>query len=116
MTGEVLWRWSIFGDLKKRGGFLGTPPILVGTNILIATYAGEILLIDSKTGDQKRKFSTGVNLRTQPIAGDGWIYVGATNGKVLGIRTGDATITGRPMLGKKCGAYKFLMVWYKRSF
>ena len=100
LTGEVLWKRSIFGDLKKTGGFLGTPPILVGTNILIATYAGDILLIDSKTGDQKRKFSTGENIRTQPIAVDGWIYVGTTNGKVLGIRTGDATITGWPMLGK----------------
>ena len=100
MTGEVLWRRAIFGDLKKTGGFLGTPPILVGENILIATYAGDILLIDSKTGDQKRKFSTGENIRTQPVAVDGWIYVGTTNGKVLGIRTGDSSITGWPMLGK----------------
>ena len=100
MNGKVIWKKSIVGDLKKTGGFLGTPPILVGKNILIATYAGEILLIDSKTGNQKRKFSTGQNIRTQPIAADGWIYVGTSNGTIIGINTGDKTITGWPMLGK----------------
>jgi len=99
-NGDVVWKKSILGDLKKTGGFLGTPPILVGKNILIATYAGDILLIDSKTGHQKRKFSTGENIRTQPIAMDGWIYVGTTNGKIIGIKTGDNSITGWPMLGK----------------
>jgi len=99
-NGDVIWKKGILGDLKKTGGFLGTPPILVGKNILIATYAGDILLIDSKTGHQKRKFSTGENIRTQPIAVDGWIYVGTTNGKVIGIKTDDDTITGWPMLGK----------------
>ena len=100
MCVDVVWKRSILGDLKKTGGFLGTPPILVGKNILIATYAGDILLIDSKTGHQKRKFSTGENIRTQPIAMDGWIYVGTTNGKIIGIKTGDNSITGWPMLGK----------------
>jgi outer membrane protein assembly factor BamB len=100
LNGDVRWKRSIFGDLKKTGGFLGTPPILVGSNILIATYSGDILIIDSKTGDQVRKISTGENIRTQPVAMDGWIYIGTSNGKVIGIDTGDATITGWPMLGK----------------
>lgn len=99
-TGEARWKTGINGDLKQVGGFLATPPIRVGSCILIATYHGDILLIDAKTGKQVRKFSTGENLRTQPVAMNGWIYVGTTNGKLVAINTKDASISDWPMLGR----------------
>lgn len=100
ITGAMKWTVSLQGDLKTIGGFLGTPPIRVGNDVLIATYLGDILLIDADTGRQKKKYSTGENIRTSPVAMDGWIYVGTANGKVIAINTQQTWITGWPMLGK----------------
>ncbi|OFZ08728.1 MAG: hypothetical protein A3D92_20850 [Bacteroidetes bacterium RIFCSPHIGHO2_02_FULL_44_7] len=103
ISGTMKWTVGLQGDLKTIGGFLGTPPIRVGNDILIATYLGNILLIDAETGQQKKKYSTGENIRTSPVAMDGWIYVGTANGKVIAINTNQTWITGWPMLGKNPG-------------
>ena len=102
-SGDVRWKMKISGNLNKVGGFLATPPIRVGSSILVATYLGEILIIDAETGLTVQRITTGENIRTQPVAMDGWIYVGTANGKILAINTGDVTITGWPMLGKNAG-------------
>ena len=98
--GKSNWKIGLKVNLDSEGGFIGTPPILVGSNILISTYEGEILLINAKTGKVNRTFSTGENIRSQPIANKGWSYVGTVNGKLIAINTEDSSITGWPMLGK----------------
>jgi outer membrane protein assembly factor BamB len=99
-NGSLKWKIGLGEDVKRIGGFLGTAPIKVGKHILVATYNGDLLLIDSLTGETVKKFSTNQTIRTAPIAMNGWIYVGTTNGKIIGINTQDGHITGWPMLGK----------------
>ena len=38
-------------------------------------------------------------MRSQPVAVDGWIYVGTEDGRLVAIDTKDASLTGWPMWG-----------------
>lgn len=98
-NGETKWRMSLSGDLKKVGGFMGTPPLTVGGSIIIATYTGDILIINLETGKVSKKYETGQNIRYQPIVEKGWIYVTTTNGKLIAINTKNKKLDGWPMWG-----------------
>ncbi len=98
-TGEICWEMDLDGDLKKKGGFMGTPPIVAGNRILIATITGDIILIDPVSGSEVERFSTGEPIRSQPVVNEGWIYAATQTGKIVAINTNDAAITGWPMWG-----------------
>lgn len=93
-NGEVVWRSKIDGDLKKSGGFLGAPPVSVRGYIIVATYEGEIKLINAESGKTEHTYTINGNLRYQPIVYDGWIYVTTTNGKLVAINTWNPNLTG----------------------
>ncbi len=97
--GTTDWKIKLSGDLEKEGGFMGTPPLNVGEKIIIATYTGNILIIDSKSGDVEKKYETNEPIRYQPVVQDGWIYVTTGNGKLIAINTNDKELTGWPMWG-----------------
>ncbi|MBN4077598.1 PQQ-binding-like beta-propeller repeat protein, partial [bacterium AH-315-C20] len=88
-SGEAKWKIGIKGDSKTQGGFMGTPPIKVGDCILIATYNGDLVLYTSIDGKEKKRWSTGEHIRSQPIAENGWIYASTTTGKIVAINTKD---------------------------
>ena len=46
-----------------------------------------------------RKHAIGAPVRSQPVAVDGWIYVGTEDGRLVAIDTKDASLTGWPMWG-----------------
>jgi len=93
------WKIKLKGDLKAEGGFMGTPPIIAGNKIVIASYNGEIQLFEPKTGKLSKKYKINDNIRYQPIAQNGWIYVTTTSGKLIAINTKDEKLTGWPMWG-----------------
>ncbi len=93
-SGKVVWKQKISGDMKKYGGFMGTPPLAVSNYIIIATYNGEVFISDSKTGKQIKKFDIKEPIRYQPVVADGWIYVTSTQGKLHAINTKNKKITG----------------------
>jgi len=97
--GKESWKLKIHGDLKTEGGFMGTPPIIAGNNIILASFNGEITVHDPQSGKVSKKIELKENIRYQPVAQDGWIYVTTTNGKLVAIDTGDKNITGWPMWG-----------------
>jgi len=93
-TGKKQWESQLTCDLKKLGGRLGTAPVMVGGELILATIAGEILRINPKDGSVIEKYETKAQLRVQPIVMDGRIYVGTTDGRVICVDTGNKKLTG----------------------
>jgi len=97
--GKREWSSKLSGDMHTVGGFLGTPPLAVGGKIIVATYNGEIQIMDAESGKIETSYKTGENIRYQPVVQDGWIYVTTTSGKMIAINTGNPSLTGWPMWG-----------------
>jgi len=93
-TGEEQWRIPLDGDIRQAGGFMGTPPVSAGGFIVIATYTGDILVIDAKSGELEEKYSTGQPIRYQPIVAEGWIYATSTQGTLIAINTKNKKLDG----------------------
>ena len=98
-SGTLKWKYALGGELKKQGGFMGTPPVYANGYLIIATLSGEVLLMDAKEGTVIRKFVVKDPIRYQPIAEKGWIYVTTVNSKLYAINTGNPAITGWNMWG-----------------
>ncbi|MBC7875448.1 MAG: PQQ-binding-like beta-propeller repeat protein [Ferruginibacter sp.] len=98
-SGVVKWKHALEGDLKKQGGFMGTPPVYANGYIIIATLSGEVLIMDAKVGKIIKKYLIKDPVRYQPIAEKGWIYVTTVNSKLYAINTGNPAITGWNMWG-----------------
>jgi Ca-activated chloride channel homolog len=98
-AGVVKWKYSLDGDLKKQGGFMGTPPVYVNGFIVIATLSGEVCVMDAADGKLLNKYVIKDPVRYQPIVEKGWIYVTTVNSKLYGIDTGNPKLTGWNMWG-----------------
>jgi outer membrane protein assembly factor BamB len=98
-NGARLWAVKLDGDVVKDGGFLGTAPAAAGDRVLIATLKGEVLELVPASGKVARRHAVGAPVRSQPVAVDGWIYVGTEDGRLVAIDTKDASLTGWPMWG-----------------
>lgn len=99
MEGKTIWKYKLDGDIKKEGGFMGTPPIYANGNIIVATFTGEVLIIDESKGTVTKKYKINDPVRYQPVVDNGWIYVTTINSKLYAINTGDPAITGWNMWG-----------------
>jgi outer membrane protein assembly factor BamB len=93
-TGNIRWRFKLEGDLKKEGGFLGSPPATAGGRIFLATLKGEVLQSDPATGAIEKKYAVGSPVRSQPVIEGGRIYVGTQDGRIVCFDTGDSKFTG----------------------
>jgi outer membrane protein assembly factor BamB len=93
-NGQERWRHKVKGDLHKEGGHLATPPALAGGKIVLATVAGEVLILDPDKGTVYQSYKVGAPIRSQPAIVDGRIYVGTQNGRLVCIDTGDPGLTG----------------------
>lgn len=98
-TGKKIWSIKLEGDMLKEGGFMGTPPLEVGGYIVMATYTGDVLVIDAELGKIIRKYSVDDPVRYQPVVQDGWIYITTINSKLYAINTGMTELSGWPMWG-----------------
>jgi outer membrane protein assembly factor BamB len=98
-TGKELWKHSINGDLAGAGGALATAPAAAGGNVFVATLDGRVLQLDPSSGKIARTYEIGAPVRSQPLIQDGWLYVGTDDGKLVGIDTTDASLTGWPQWG-----------------
>ena len=101
--GKKIWSLKIEGDMVSSGGFLATPPILAGSSLVIATYGGEVQVIDPGTGVITDRYRTGEHIRYQPVVSEGWVYVSTTTGKLIGFNTNNVKLTGWPMWGANAG-------------
>lgn len=93
-NGQERWRYKVKGDLHKQGGHLAAPPAVAGGKIVLATLAGEVLLLDPEKGTVTHTYNVGAPIRSQPAIVEGRIYVGTQNGRLVCIDTGDPSLTG----------------------
>ena len=93
-SGEVIWTKPLKGDLTKSGGHLATPPLAVNGRLIIATLEGEVIVSKEKTGEEIMRFSTGEQIRYQPVVDQGKIYVTTMKGKMFCFETKDKKLTG----------------------
>jgi hypothetical protein len=52
--------------------------------------------VNPATGAVDRRLQVGAPIRSQPAVEGGWIYVGTASGQLVGLRTGDPSLTGWP--------------------
>ena len=97
-NGDLKWKHTLDGDMKNAGGFMGTPPIYANGYIIVATYSGDVLIVDEK-GKLLNKYEIKNPIRYQPVVDKGWIYVTTANGRLYAINTGNPAITGWSMWG-----------------
>jgi hypothetical protein len=95
-TGEDRWTVRLPGDLRRLGGVLAPPPAAAGDQVVVATLTGNVLVIDSSNGEVARRLEVGAPVRSQPIIDRGWVYVGTADGQLVGLDTGDPTLSGWP--------------------
>lgn len=93
-TGETRWVHRIDGDIASSGGFLAAPPAVAGGRLVIATLAGQVKVLDPASGAVQRTFDLQAPIRSQPVVHEGWIYVGTEDGRLIGVDSGDPTLTG----------------------
>ena len=98
-SGNTIWKHALSGDMKNEGGFMGTPPVYANGHIIVATFTGDVLIMDEKKGDIIKKYEIKDPVRYQPVVDKGWIYVTTVNGKMHAINTGNPAITGWNMWG-----------------
>lgn len=98
-SGKVVWKAKLDGDMKKSGGFLGTPPVMVGGYAVVATFSGDVMVINASSGKVEEKYDTKSNIRYQPVVVNGWIYVTTTDGRLVAINTNNPKLNGWPMWG-----------------
>ncbi|MCB9600383.1 MAG: PQQ-binding-like beta-propeller repeat protein [Sandaracinus sp.] len=92
-SGAERWVVPLPGDLTQSGGALGAPPAAAGDHVVVPTFGGEVLIV-SRAGEVVRRLSAGAPLRTQAVVHEGWVYLGTSNGQLVGLDTGDASLTG----------------------
>lgn len=97
---KVHWKIPLKGDLEKLGGFMATPPVAAGNEIILATIDGRVLRINPDSGKLIQEYKTGSTIRFQPTVVDGRIFLGTQDGKLITIDTKDNKLTGWPMWGK----------------
>ncbi|OJJ20295.1 hypothetical protein BKI52_17675 [marine bacterium AO1-C] len=93
-TGKQIWSLKLKGDMRKKGGFMGTPPIQVNNKIVIATFTGDVMIIDPKSGKTTQTYHLKHNIRYQPVIANGWIYTTTTDGRMIAVNTGNKQLTG----------------------
>jgi len=95
-SGRERWDVRLSGDLRRSGGALAPPPAAAGQHLVVATLSGEVLIVSPSNGDVTRRLRVGSPMRSQPSVDRGWIYVGTTDGQLVGLDTGDESLTGWP--------------------
>lgn len=95
-SGRERWDVQLPGDLRRLGGTLAPPPAAAGAHLVVATVTGEVLVMSPSDGNISQRLQVGAPVRSQPAVDRGWIYVGTTDGQLVGLNTGDTSLTGWP--------------------
>ncbi len=98
-SGARLWSVAITGVLASDGGHLASPPSAAGGKLYLAGVRGDIVVVDQQDGHVERTIHTGAPMRFQPAIAGGMVFVGAANGRVMGLDLHDATADGWTMWG-----------------
>ncbi len=98
-SGQIYWVHDLNEGYvpKKKGGLWGigaqtvpkplwTNPILVNTQLIVASSAGQVEAINAKTGAIERKVELGAPALIGPVAAGNMIYLVTDNGQLIALR------------------------------
>lgn len=97
---KEVWSYEVPGDALKSGGRLCTAPIIAGVCVITATTDGNILVLDQYHGTLRTSYDLKTEIRNQPIAVKGYLFVPTADGKLVSINTKTSSIDGWPMFMK----------------
>jgi outer membrane protein assembly factor BamB len=98
-SGDELWTKDIAGDLKRIGGHLAAPPSPAGKKLYVATSTGDIVVLSQKNGNTEDVIKIGATMRFQPALAKGMLFVGTSDGQLIGINLDDKSADGWNMWG-----------------
>jgi Ca-activated chloride channel family protein len=98
-SGDELWTKDIAGDLKRIGGHLAAPPSPAGKKLYVATSTGDIVVLSQKNGNTEDVIKIGSTMRFQPALAKGMLFVGTSDGQLIGIDLEDKSADGWSMWG-----------------
>lgn len=96
-SGATLWSYPLPATALTMGGHAATIPVVVGPSLITVTTSGEVLLLDPISGGLQRTYSLNTNVRNQPLAYKGRIYVPTIKGQLIALDTKNPALTGCTM-------------------
>jgi outer membrane protein assembly factor BamB len=76
-----------------------SPDLSTAGGVIFGTQAGEVVRLDAKTGLPIATYPVKGQVRSQPVAVAGFIYLGTEDGRLVAIDTHDPSVTGRTTWG-----------------
>lgn len=67
--------------------------------LVVASRGGEVYGVDAASGRTRWAYALGAPLQSQPIVAHGWVYLTTSDGRVIGLEAGDASLDGWHMWG-----------------
>jgi outer membrane protein assembly factor BamB len=96
-TGNLIWSWT--DAHAEEGERRLTTPAVSNDRVLIGTWDGRVLSLDSADGHVRWEISVGAPCHWQPVMVNGRVFAGLEDGSLVSFRTGDAGDDGWPMWG-----------------
>ncbi|MBR2299430.1 MAG: PQQ-binding-like beta-propeller repeat protein [Alphaproteobacteria bacterium] len=84
-NGNILWQQPLLADMsaKDKAEIYISGPILVNSQLLVATSSGDVLMFDAKTGAQKSDLHIGEPLPFGPIGADKYIVFVSSDAELI---------------------------------
>lgn len=91
LSGNEIWSFTYKPGTQWR---LLNPPAVAGGRLVLSGLDGVVMVVDCATGVAVKQWQFNAVFTHQPAVHQGMIYVGASNGRLIAINTGDGTLTG----------------------
>ena len=95
---KMVWESKI-GETRVAGERALTPPAAANGRVLLGTWGGEVIQLDSTTGKIRWQVSVGSPVHWQPVMSGGRVFAGLQNGTLVCFETGDPLDDGWAMWG-----------------
>ena len=95
---KMVWESKI-GETRVAGERALTPPAAANGRVLLGTWGGEVIQLDSTTGKIRWQVNVGSPVHWQPVMSGGRVLAGLQNGTLVCFETGDPLDDGWAMWG-----------------
>ncbi len=96
LSGKSLWQRRDAGSGGERSLL---PPVVAGSQIVLASRKGAVYALDVDTGMTVWAYRTGHTIASSPIVARGWVYLASADGAVIALEVGGPALDGWHMWG-----------------
>lgn len=94
LTGKRNWGFRLGAPGPDPTRPVAAPPVVAAETLFVATSAGKVHRVDPASGRVLGTVQVGVPVTSEPIIDGGRIFLGARQGQLVCLNTGNPTITG----------------------